>query len=39
MKFIALSDKFGKEVANRFNIYAESIPAWLTEAAPKQEAI
>lgn len=29
------NDEFGKEVANRFNIYAESIPAWLTEWLPK----
>lgn len=27
-------DEFGKEVANRFNIYADSIPAWLTEWLP-----
>ena len=29
------NDEFGKEVANKFNIYAESIPAWLTEWLPK----
>lgn len=28
-------DEFGKEVANKFNIYSESIPAWLTEWLPK----
>ncbi|MEC4816397.1 MAG: glycoside hydrolase 100 family protein [Scytonema sp. PMC 1069.18] len=27
-------DEFGKEVANRFNIYADSIPTWLTEWLP-----
>jgi hypothetical protein len=27
-------DEFGKEVANRFNIYANSIPTWLTEWLP-----
>ncbi|WP_026734635.1 glycoside hydrolase 100 family protein [Fischerella sp. PCC 9605] len=27
-------DEFGKEVANRFNIYPDSIPAWLTEWLP-----
>lgn len=29
------NDEFGKEVANKFNIHAESIPAWLTEWLPK----
>jgi len=28
-------EEFGKEVANKFNIYAESIPAWLTEWLPE----
>ncbi len=28
-------DEFGKEVANRFNIYADSIPTWLTEWLPE----
>jgi hypothetical protein len=28
-------DEFGKEVANKFNIYAESIPNWLTEWLPE----
>ncbi|MCU0534263.1 MAG: glycoside hydrolase 100 family protein [Hydrococcus sp. Prado102] len=28
-------DEFGKEVANRFNIYAESIPNWLSDWLPK----
>jgi hypothetical protein len=28
-------DEFGKEVANKFNIYAESIPHWLTEWLPE----
>jgi Alkaline and neutral invertase len=28
------SEQFGKEVANKFNIYADSIPAWLTEWLP-----
>ncbi|WP_414588532.1 glycoside hydrolase 100 family protein [Scytonema sp. PCC 10023] len=28
-------DEFGKEVANRFNIYADSIPDWLTEWLPE----
>lgn len=27
-------DEFGKEIANRFNIYPESIPDWLTEWLP-----
>ncbi len=27
-------EEFGKEVANTFNIYAESIPVWLTEWLP-----
>jgi glycogen debranching enzyme len=27
-------DEFGKEVANRFNIYAQSIPGWLTDWLP-----
>ncbi|KAF3891339.1 alkaline invertase [Tolypothrix bouteillei VB521301] len=27
-------DEFGKEVANKFNIYADSIPHWLTEWLP-----
>ncbi|HEY9768101.1 MAG TPA: glycoside hydrolase 100 family protein [Coleofasciculaceae cyanobacterium] len=27
-------DEFGKEVANRFNIYSGSIPKWLTEWLP-----
>ncbi|MBW4686737.1 MAG: glycoside hydrolase 100 family protein [Komarekiella atlantica HA4396-MV6] len=27
-------EEFGKEVANRFNIYAESIPGWLMEWLP-----
>jgi hypothetical protein len=27
-------DEFGAEVANRFNIYAESIPGWLMEWLP-----
>jgi hypothetical protein len=29
------SDEFGQEVANKFNIYAESIPNWLTEWLPE----
>ncbi|BDA75587.1 putative invertase [Rivularia sp. IAM M-261] len=29
------SEEFGKEVANKFNIYAESIPDWLTEWLPE----
>jgi Alkaline and neutral invertase len=29
-------DEFGKEVANRFNIYSESIPNWLTIWLPEQ---
>ncbi|WP_414528538.1 glycoside hydrolase 100 family protein [Nodularia chucula] len=29
-------DEFGKEVANKFNIYAESIPHWLTEWLPEE---
>lgn len=28
------NDEFGKEVANKFNIYPESIPTWLTEWLP-----
>ncbi len=28
-------DEFGKEVANKFNIQAESIPHWLTEWLPE----
>lgn len=28
-------DEFGKEVANRFNIYPGSIPSWLTEWLPE----
>lgn len=28
-------EEFGKEVANKFNIYAESIPSWLTEWLPE----
>lgn len=28
-------EEFGKEVANKFNIYAESIPHWLTEWLPE----
>lgn len=28
-------EEFGKEVANKFNIYAESIPMWLTEWLPE----
>jgi hypothetical protein len=28
-------DEFGKEVANKFNIYPESIPHWLTEWLPE----
>ncbi len=28
-------EEFGKEVANKFNIYAESIPDWLTEWLPE----
>ncbi len=28
-------EEFGKEVANKFNIYPESIPAWLTEWLPE----
>ncbi|OKH22023.1 alkaline invertase [Hydrococcus rivularis NIES-593] len=28
-------DEFGTEVANRFNIFAESIPGWLTEWLPR----
>lgn len=28
-------EEFGKKVANRFNIYAGSIPAWLTEWLPE----
>ncbi|GAB1545252.1 glycoside hydrolase 100 family protein [Scytonema sp. NUACC21] len=27
-------NEFGKEVANKFNIYADSIPTWLTEWLP-----
>ena len=27
-------NEFGKEVANRFNIYPDSIPDWLTEWLP-----
>ncbi len=27
-------DEFGKEIANKFNIYSESIPHWLTEWLP-----
>jgi len=27
-------DEFGKEIANRFNIYPDSIPDWLTEWLP-----
>ncbi|MCD8485761.1 MAG: glycoside hydrolase 100 family protein [Desertifilum sp.] len=30
-----VSDEFGAEVANKFNIYAESIPHWLTEWLPE----
>ncbi len=29
-------DEFGAEVANRFNIYPESIPSWLTEWLPDE---
>lgn len=29
------SEEFGKEVANKFNIYPDSIPAWLTEWLPE----
>jgi glycogen debranching enzyme len=29
------SNEFGKEVANKFNIFAESIPDWLTEWLPE----
>ncbi len=29
------SDQFGQEVANKFNIYPESIPGWLTEWLPE----
>jgi glycogen debranching enzyme len=29
-------DEFGREVANRFNIYSESIPGWLTEWLPRK---
>lgn len=29
------SDEFGKEVANKFNIYPESIPGWLTDWLPE----
>ena len=29
------SDEFGQEVANKFNIFAESIPTWLTEWLPE----
>ncbi len=28
-------EEFGKEVANKFNIYADSIPHWLTEWLPE----
>jgi Alkaline and neutral invertase len=28
-------DEFGKEVANKFNIYSQSIPSWLTEWLPE----
>ncbi|WP_414545565.1 glycoside hydrolase 100 family protein [Nostoc sp. CCY0012] len=28
-------EEFGKEVANKFNIYAEAIPHWLTEWLPE----
>lgn len=28
------NDEFGKEIANKFNIYPESIPTWLTEWLP-----
>ncbi|MEA5506151.1 glycoside hydrolase 100 family protein [Halotia wernerae UHCC 0503] len=28
-------NEFGKEVANKFNIYSESIPHWLTEWLPE----
>jgi Alkaline and neutral invertase len=28
-------DEFGKEVANKFNLYPESIPDWLTEWLPE----
>lgn len=28
-------EEFGKEVANKFNIYADSIPIWLTEWLPE----
>ncbi|MBW4685099.1 MAG: glycoside hydrolase 100 family protein [Komarekiella atlantica HA4396-MV6] len=28
-------DEFGKEVANKFNIYSQSIPGWLTEWLPE----
>lgn len=28
-------EEFGKEVVNKFNIYAESIPSWVTEWLPK----
>ncbi|MEA5570898.1 glycoside hydrolase 100 family protein [Calothrix sp. UHCC 0171] len=28
-------EEFGKEVANRFNIYPDSIPTWLTEWLPE----
>ncbi|MBD2166027.1 glycoside hydrolase 100 family protein [Calothrix membranacea FACHB-236] len=28
-------EQFGKEVANKFNIYPESIPTWLTEWLPE----
>ncbi len=28
-------EEFGKEVANKFNIYSESIPLWLTEWLPE----
>jgi hypothetical protein len=29
------SNEFGKEVANKFNIFPESIPGWLTEWLPE----
>lgn len=28
-------EEFGKEIANKFNIYSESIPLWLTEWLPE----
>ncbi|MBE9003038.1 glycoside hydrolase 100 family protein [Nostoc sp. LEGE 12447] len=33
--YLYKGEEFGKEVANKFNIYPESIPDWLTEWLPE----